>query len=140
VTPRWVVGVGLSTTASPRELADLVDTALADALVPGSEVHTVATLEARHDHPAVVALGWPVLAFPAELLATVDVPTPSGRVTTETGTPSVAEAAALLGAGEGAELVVAKRTSAHAAVALARATTAAPTSHLPNVEPRRTES
>src|SRR5213078_4776122 len=36
------------------------------------------------------------------------------------GTPSVAEAAALLAAGPGAELVVTKRTSAHAAVAVAR--------------------
>ena len=58
--------------------------------------------------------------FGADTLRKVPVPTPSGTVRAAVGTPSVAEAAALLAAGPGAELVVTKRTSAHAAVAVAR--------------------
>jgi cobalt-precorrin 5A hydrolase/precorrin-3B C17-methyltransferase len=53
-------------------------------------------------------------------LRKVSVPTPSLTVQSAVGTPSVAEAAALLAAGPGAELVVTKRTSAHAALAVAR--------------------
>jgi nicotinate-nucleotide--dimethylbenzimidazole phosphoribosyltransferase len=49
------------------------------------------------------------------------VPNPSPAVADQTGTPSVAEAAALLAAGAGGELVLAKRRSAHATVAVARA-------------------
>jgi cobalt-precorrin 5A hydrolase/precorrin-3B C17-methyltransferase len=58
--------------------------------------------------------------FPAETLRRVRVPTPSDTVLAAVATPSVAEAAALLAAGPGAELVVTKRKSAHAAVAVAR--------------------
>jgi cobalt-precorrin 5A hydrolase/precorrin-3B C17-methyltransferase len=58
--------------------------------------------------------------FSAETLGRVRVPTPSETVRAAVGTPSVAEAAALAAAGVDAELVVTKRTSAHAAVAVAR--------------------
>jgi cobalt-precorrin 5A hydrolase/precorrin-3B C17-methyltransferase len=65
-------------------------------------------------------LGGCLRLFPAETLRSVRVPTPSEAVRSAVGTPSVAEAAALLAAGPGADLVVTKRTSAHAAVAVAR--------------------
>jgi cobalt-precorrin 5A hydrolase/precorrin-3B C17-methyltransferase len=51
----------------------------------------------------------------------VDVPHPSAAVAAAVGTPSVAEAAALLAAGPDARLVVAKQTSAGATVAVAQA-------------------
>ena len=74
----------------------------------------VATIDRRADHPAVTAAagGLPVVAFPASLLAAVDVPNPSATVDEAVGTPSVAEAAALLAAGPGARLVVEKRRGA----------------------------
>ena len=50
--------------------------------------------------------------------ATVEVPTPSSVVALHAGTPSVAEAAALLSAGRG-RVVVPKQRSAHATCALA---------------------
>jgi cobalt-precorrin 5A hydrolase/precorrin-3B C17-methyltransferase len=56
------------------------------------------------------------------------VPTPSDVVAAAVGTPSVAEAAALTAAGEGATLVVAKQRSTEATVAVARR--ARPEGHL----------
>jgi cobalamin biosynthesis protein CbiG len=119
-----VVGIGLATAAGTAEVAALVGDAVRDATRaagPDSpEVIAVATISSKAGAPAVVALGWPVVAFSADELAAVDVPHPSARADAAAGTPSVAEAAALLAAGPGAELVVAKRTSARATVAVAR--------------------
>jgi cobalt-precorrin 5A hydrolase/cobalt-precorrin 5A hydrolase/precorrin-3B C17-methyltransferase len=71
----------------------------------------------------VVALaerrGVPLRVHNAAALAAVAVPTPSDVVARHVGTPSVAEAAALLSAGPGAQLLVAKRRSAHATCAIA---------------------
>ena len=106
-----VVGVGTSSDASPQEVAALVGATLVEA---------VATIDRRVDHPAVVGLGFPVRAFTAQQLAEVEVPTPSDIVAANVGTPSVCEAAALLAAGPGAELVVTKRKNAVATAAVAR--------------------
>ncbi len=54
------------------------------------------------------------------LLGTVAVPHPSDVVDAAVGTPSVAEAAALVGAGAGATLAVTKRRGERATVAVAR--------------------
>ena len=67
-------------------------------------------------------------ALPAAALSTIAVPNPSAVVAAAVGTPSVAEAAALLAAGPSARLVVEKRRSADATVAVARR--AAPAGHL----------
>jgi cobalt-precorrin 5A hydrolase/precorrin-3B C17-methyltransferase len=66
--------------------------------------------------------GWDVVTHPSEALAPVVVPNPSEIVRAEVGTPSVAEAAALLSAGAHGELVVEKHKSANATVAVARLT------------------
>lgn len=115
-----VVGIGTSSGAAPAEVAALVDAALADAGLARSSVVALATISSRAAEPAILMLGWPVAAFPASVLGAVDVPHPSPRAHDATGTPSVAEAAALLAAGDGSELVVPKRASAHATVAVAR--------------------
>ncbi|HEV7713575.1 MAG TPA: precorrin-3B C(17)-methyltransferase, partial [Asanoa sp.] len=67
--------------------------------------------------------GWPRRTFPAEDLATEDVPTPSEGVRAAVGTPSVAEAAALRAArdaGRSATLVVPKQVTPTATAAVAR--------------------
>jgi cobalamin biosynthesis protein CbiG len=97
-----------------------VDAALTEAGLARSSVVAVATIAAKATERAIVTLGWPVTAFSADALGAVVVPHPSRRAREATGTPSVAEAAALLAAGDGAELVVTKRASAHATVAVAR--------------------
>jgi cobalt-precorrin 5A hydrolase/precorrin-3B C17-methyltransferase len=115
-----VVGIGTSTGAAPDEVATLVHAALAGAGLAPSAVVAVATISTKAEEPAIVALGWPVTALSARELQDVAVPNPSAVTRDATGTPSVAEAAALLAAGAGAELVVTKQASAHATVAIAR--------------------
>ncbi|HEY1635897.1 MAG TPA: precorrin-3B C(17)-methyltransferase [Acidimicrobiales bacterium] len=118
--PTLVAGIGTSTGAPPDEVVGLLGTSLAEAGLDAACVAEVATIDRRADEPALHAFGGPLRLFPAETLRRVRVPTPSGTVDSAVGTPSVAEAAALLAAGPGAELVITKRTSAHAAVAVAR--------------------
>jgi cobalt-precorrin 5A hydrolase / precorrin-3B C17-methyltransferase len=112
------VGVGASSNAPADAAATLLDAALAG--LARASVAEVATIDRRAGDPVVTSLGLPVRAFAAEALATVDVPTPSEAVRAAVGTPSVAEAAALLAAGPGAELVVAKVAGKEATVAVAR--------------------
>lgn len=115
-----VVGVGCSSDAGPCEVAELLESALAGAGLARESVALVATIDRRRVHPAVVALGLPVRDFSAAELAEVRVPHPSASVAASVGTPSVAEAAALLAAGRGATLAVPKHKSAGATVAIAR--------------------
>jgi cobalt-precorrin 5A hydrolase/precorrin-3B C17-methyltransferase len=118
--PCLVAGIGTSTDADPAEVAALLDEALVRTGLARASLAEVATIDRRRDEPAVRELGLPVRTFTAHELATVTVPNPSATVTQAVGTPSVAEAAALLGAGPGAVLVLAKIKSATATVALAR--------------------
>lgn len=116
------VGVGASRGCPAVELKDLVDAALAEAGVTWAAVDVVASAEVKGDEPAVLALARErtLKVYASEVLARVPVPTPSTVVAAHVGTPSVAEAAALLAAGEGGELLVNKRRSAHATCAVAR--------------------
>ena len=86
---------------------------------PGARL--VATIDRRADHPAVLAAAGsaPLVTFPALLLGSVDVPSPSDAVAAAVDTPSVAEAAALLGAGPGATLAVTKTKGPTATAAIA---------------------
>jgi cobalt-precorrin 5A hydrolase / precorrin-3B C17-methyltransferase len=134
--PSLVVGIGASSGAPADEVAGLVADALADAGLAPEAVGALATVDLKADEPGIVALArsgvagraLPLRTHPAEALAAVAVPTPSEVVAAAVGTPSVAEAAALLAAGPGAQLVVAKRKSAMATVAVARR--AQPAGHL----------
>ena len=119
--PSLVVGVGSSRGVSADEVLGLVDTALAEAgLSPRSVTH-LATVDAKAGEAGILEAadrrGWPVVTHPAERLAAVDVPHPSAAALAAVGTPSVAEAAALVDA---EVLVVPKRKSAMATVAVAR--------------------
>lgn len=118
--PSLVAGVGTSTSAAPEHLAALLAEVLAEAGLAPESVTEVATIDRRAGEPAIVALGLPVRTFGAIELAAIDVPTPSATVQAAVGTPSVCEAAALLAAGPGGELVVTKRSRATATVAIAR--------------------
>jgi cobalt-precorrin 5A hydrolase/precorrin-3B C17-methyltransferase len=117
-----VVGVGSARGVAAGEVAALVAEVLR-GYAPES-VRCLATADLKADEEGVLAVarehGWDVVTHPAEALAAVTVPNPSEVVRAEVGTPSVAEAAALLTAGPGASLVVAKHKSAHATAALAR--------------------
>jgi cobalt-precorrin 5A hydrolase/precorrin-3B C17-methyltransferase len=130
--PSLVVGVGSSRGADTDRLADLVSTTLRDAGLHPASVALVASLDLKADEPAIVALaevhGVELRTFSAGELKDIPVPTPSPVVAGAVGTPSVAEAAALLAAGPGAVLVVPKQVVADATVAVARR--ARPEGHL----------
>jgi cobalt-precorrin 5A hydrolase/precorrin-3B C17-methyltransferase len=118
--PSLVVGVGASAGAPVEEVAVLVDRALTGAGLAHASVGEVATIDIKAEEPAIVALGLPMRLYRAAELRAVPVPTPSVVVEDAVGTPSVAEAAALLAAGPDGELLVTKQVSAHATVAVAR--------------------
>jgi cobalamin biosynthesis protein CbiG len=88
---------------------------------PGAAPVALATLDARATEPglreAAARRGWPLAGHPATALAAVGVRAPSTRVAAAVGTPSVAEAAALLGGGT---LVVPRTVHGRVTVAVAR--------------------
>ena len=125
--PSLVVGVGASRGAPATEIHELIEAGLAGAGLARESVRALATVDVKAAEPGIVevaaANGWPLVTFPAGELAREAVPNPSEVVRAAVGTPSVAEAAALLAArteGRDAELVLPKRAGAMATVAVAR--------------------
>ncbi|MFF5312161.1 precorrin-3B C(17)-methyltransferase [Streptomyces massasporeus] len=111
--PTLVVGVGASRGAPVEEVLGLVGDALREAGLSAASVAELATVDAKAEEAGIVEaarrLGVPLVTYSAEELAGVDVPNPSDAPLAAVGTPSVAEAAALVGGGE---LLVPKRKSA----------------------------
>ncbi|MBV9445498.1 MAG: precorrin-3B C(17)-methyltransferase [Streptosporangiaceae bacterium] len=122
--PSLIVGAGASRGAPAEEMGQLIDEVLGAQRLSPQSVREIATTDLKADEPGLRAAAsehsWPVVTFPAAELAQVDVPNPSETVRRAVGTPSVAEAAALLAAGPRATLVAQKRASEHATVAVAR--------------------
>ncbi|MET7490354.1 precorrin-3B C(17)-methyltransferase [Streptomyces sp. NPDC005538] len=123
--PSLVVGVGASKGAPVDEVLGLVESAVRDAGLSLASVAELATVDAKSDEPGIVEaarrLGVPLLTYSAEELAAVEVPNPSEAPLAAVGTPSVAEAAALV---RGGELLVPKRKSERADGQAAMATCA----------------
>ncbi|MGW1593722.1 precorrin-3B C(17)-methyltransferase [Streptomyces sp. NPDC002343] len=108
--PSLVVGVGASKGAPAEEVVGLVEAALREAGLSARSVAELATVDAKAAEPGIVAaaerFGVPLVTYSAGELAGVEVPHPSEAPLAAVGTPSVAEAAALL---RGGELLVPKR-------------------------------
>ncbi|MCZ9352172.1 precorrin-3B C(17)-methyltransferase [Streptomyces mutabilis] len=113
--PSLVVGVGASKGAPVDEVHGLVETALREAGLSAASVAELATVDAKAEEPGIVGaaerLGVPLVTYAADELAGIEVPNPSDAPLAAVGTPSVAEAAALV---RGGELLVPKRKSAAA--------------------------
>ncbi len=110
-----VLGVGMSSKATRREVRELVDTVVAQASVRLDAIGLVAT-RMRFVVDDRVRFGPVVLGVDdSDLLAQYPAPSrPDGGFAAR-----VAEGCALTGAGPGAELLVATTRSAHATAALA---------------------
>lgn len=121
--PSLVVGVGGSRGVGREEVVGLVRSTLAAAGLAERSVTALATVDAKADEAGIVAaaaeFGVPLVTYPATALARIAVPNPSAAPLAAVGTPSVAEAAAVLAA-PGGRLVVEKRKSAMATAAVAR--------------------
>jgi cobalamin biosynthesis protein CbiG len=120
------IGIGAVAGVRAEEVLAAVEIALAhvpvrrDGSAAGTSQVSLATLDTRAAEPGLVAaaerLGVPLTGHPAGVLAAVPVPAPSSRVAAAVGTPSVAEAAALLGGGE---LLMGKTVCGRVTVAVA---------------------
>ena len=119
--PSLAVGVGASRRVSAAEVLSLIDAVLDEAGLSPLSVAALATVDAKADEPGITEAaarrGWPLVSYPAAVLAAVAVPNPSAAALAAVGTPSVAEAAALT---RGDALVAGKHKSAKATAAVAR--------------------
>ena len=110
------VGVGAASGVTSEEVLAAVDAVLPD----GAADVQLATLDVRATEPGLITAaarrGWSLTGHSPIELAAVTVPTPSARVAGLVGTPSVAEAAALLGGGM---LLVPKTVHGRVTVAVA---------------------
>ncbi|RZU48597.1 cobalamin synthesis G-like protein [Krasilnikovia cinnamomea] len=126
---RVAVGVGARSDLLEAELDWAIRAALTAAGLSPGDVGVVATLDRRAGATLRAVADrheWAVRSYRADQLAVVPVPHPSARVAAAAGTPSVAEAAALLAAGPGARLILPKSVWSGLTVAVAdRAVTTA---------------
>ena len=124
--PSLVAGMGASRGVPADEAEQLLRSALDGAGLALGSLAAITSVDLKADEAGLVELGRrlgvPFVTHPADALGTVAVPNPSETVRAAVGIPSVAEAAALLGAGHTTlgELVVTKTASAMATVAIAR--------------------
>jgi cobalt-precorrin 5A hydrolase len=109
------VGFGAVAGVTADELLAAIDA----VLPPDIDDVRLTTLAARAAEAGPVTAaarrGWPLPGYSPAQLATVAVPSPSARVALLAGTPSVAEAAALLGGGR---LLVGKTVHGRVTVAV----------------------
>src|SRR3954470_4451679 len=115
-----VVGIGMVPGVTADEVLAAVDAVLPAGRPDMRPDVRLATLDTRADEPGLVEAatrrGWRVDAYPSSVLAAVRVPSPSARVAELVGTPSVAEAAALV---DGGTLTVVKTAHGRVTVAVA---------------------
>jgi cobalt-precorrin 5A hydrolase/precorrin-3B C17-methyltransferase len=119
--PSLVAGVGCSGGVDAREIIDLLLHSLAQAALTEKSIAALASIDLKRDEAGLMQaaekLDVPIHFHPAEELSVVEAPNPSELVREAVGTPSVAEAAVV---SSGAELVLEKRKSANATVAIGR--------------------
>jgi cobalamin biosynthesis protein CbiG len=118
VSRRRAVGFGCSSAASVDDVVALLRASIG-AVTDGT---CLATLDRREAiaREVAAALKIELVLFPAAVLAQVHaIVTPSLRAAALTGTPSVAEAAALIAVGPSARLVIPRRTGRRCTCALA---------------------
>jgi cobalt-precorrin 5A hydrolase/precorrin-3B C17-methyltransferase len=119
--PSLVAGVGCSRGVGAEEIGDLLRRSLAKAGLTEMSVAALASIDVKRDESGLLEaaekLDVPIHFHPAEALSVVETPNPSEVVREAVGTPSVAEAAVI---SSGAELVLGKRKSANATVAIGR--------------------
>lgn len=121
-----ILGVGCRRGCPTDELAELALAVLQEAGCTVEQLAAIATLDARLEEQGLQELArrWhlPLWGFPADRLAARPGITAASPVALQhTGSPSIAEAAALVAAGIQARLLVSKRKSAAATAALAYA-------------------
>ncbi|MGJ3244889.1 MAG: precorrin-3B C(17)-methyltransferase [Elainellaceae cyanobacterium] len=107
----WV-GVGCERGTSRRVIETAVQDVCASHQLADDAIAGIATLDLKADESGILDLcrdrQWPLRCFSADDLQAIPVPTPSSVVNQEVGTPSVAEASAILAAQTPESLIVPK--------------------------------
>jgi cobalt-precorrin 5A hydrolase len=123
--PSLVAGIGCNRGTAADEIRGLLLATLREAGLCRTSLRGLASIDLKADEPGLIALaqelGLPLEFFGREEINRVGgvVPTPSAMVEKHIGVKSVCEATAIL-ATRGGELVVPKRTTHNATVAIAR--------------------
>jgi cobalamin biosynthesis protein CbiG len=121
----FVVGVGISRTATVADVILVAEKAVALSGSPAEWIGAIATIASREHDPVVIALATHfqcgIRAFDAAVLEaeTPRLKNPSDALFARIGCHGVAEAAALAAAGKEANLVVEKMTGHGVTVAIA---------------------
>lgn len=119
--PSLVVGVGCSRGVTADEVLELINQTLEDAGLSTASVAKLASIDVKADEAglleAALRLGAPLRFYTTQELAAAEVPNPSPVVKEAVGTASVAEASVVV---SGADIVVEKRKSPNATVAIGR--------------------
>lgn len=108
------VGIGARRGASKEAVLELIQEEFLRNDLALESVRCIASVDAKANEQGIVEaaaeLGLPFVTFAADMLDSVDVPNPSDAPLQAVGTKSVAEAAALVGAGRkgGSRLIVEK--------------------------------
>jgi cobalt-precorrin 5A hydrolase len=120
-----VAGIGCNRNTEAAEIRELLFGTLEAAGLAVACLNCLASVDLKLDEPGLAALarelGLPLQFFSREAIGAVEdeVPTPSIAVANHIGVKSVCEAAAIL-ASRGGSLIVPKRSSRNATVAVAR--------------------
>jgi cobalt-precorrin 5A hydrolase len=123
--PTLVAGIGCNRNTSAEEIRGLLFGTLHESGLAAASLKRLASIDLKGDEPGLISLAQElglILEFfgRKEIGAVQDaVPTPSAAVEKHIGVKSVCEAAAIL-ASRGGELIVPKRSSRNATVAIAR--------------------
>ncbi|MCL4368671.1 MAG: cobalamin biosynthesis protein [Actinobacteria bacterium] len=118
-----VVGVGCNRGTEAEEIVAAIRHAMEGHGLAMASIHSLASADIKANEPglreAANTLDVPLEVFSSEELTEVDVPTPSALVQRWVSTPTVCEAAALLG-GRAESLIVPKQKTTNVTVAVAR--------------------
>lgn len=120
-----VAGIGCNRHTTVSEIRELLFGALQAAGLAAASLERLVSIDLKQDEPGLAALarelGLPLQFFSREAIGEVEaaVPTPSAAVAKHIGVKSVCEATAIL-ASRGGSLIVPKRSSRNATVAVAR--------------------
>lgn len=107
---RVMLGLGCDRGTPLETVHAAIERALAQAGLEAADVAGAASIDKKNDEACLLEVArlnrWPLRFFSAEQLAAVTIPSPSETVRRHMGTPSVAEAAALLAANTGMENLI----------------------------------
>ena len=111
--PTLWVGIGCERNTSKILIEKSLNKFLESNNLSRLSVAGFATIDLKKDEKGIIDFAkennWPIKFFSVKNLSKINVPNPSNIVLNEIGTPSVAEAACLLAAGEGSKLLKEKR-------------------------------